>query len=346
MEKELRFGIIGCSMISGFHMGAMEQLPGICLAGVCDATAERARAVAREKGCTAYESPDSMWEDDTLDGVCICTPSGTHGALALEALRHGKHVLVEKPMALTRQECLSIASLARERGLQAGVVSQLRFSPAIQAVRQAMAEGRLGKLISLELNMKYYRDPAYYQASAWRGTREMDGGGALMNQGIHGVDLMQYLAGMPRQVYAQARTLRHSIQVEDTLHGVLMYENGALGSLVATTSVWPGFSRELTLCGENGTISLKEDAIATWCLRDGSAPPELGKTGMNGSSDPSQIDLSGHIRQIRNFAMAIAGKEPLLVDAAEGKKPLDIIWSLYRSAQENRPVCVEGEETI
>lgn len=344
MKKKLRLGIIGCGMISAFHIGAIEAIPDVSLAGLYDATPGKACALAEEKGCRAYESLEEMWRDESLDGVCICTPSGTHGTLALEALNHGKHVLVEKPMALTRQECLAISMLSRQRNLRAGVVSQLRFSPAVQAVRRVMAEGRLGSLISVELNMKYYREPIYYQASAWRGTRKMDGGGALMNQGIHGVDLLQYLTGMPRQVFAQSRTLRHSIEVEDTLHGVLMYENGSLGTLVATTSVWPGFSRELTLCGQDGTISLREDSIHTWCLRDGTPAPKIGNTTMNGSQDPTQIDLRGHIRQIQNFALAISGEEPLLVDAAEGRKPLDIIWGLYRSAEESQPITLEKEE--
>lgn len=262
MKPIVRLAIIGCGMISRFHIDAIRQIKTAELAGVYDPRTEAAERVAAEQAVRAYRSLDELWNDRSVDAVCICTPSGTHGALAIDALRHGKHVLVEKPMALIREECRTIFDESRKNGLQAGVVSQLRFSPGVQLVKQAVEQGRLGRLVSTELNMKYYREESYFSASAWRGTKSMDGGGALMNQGIHGVDLLQYIAGMPVRVFGQSRTLVHDIEVEDTLHAMLMYENGALGSVIATTSVYPGFARRLTVCGEEGTIELEEDRIA------------------------------------------------------------------------------------
>lgn len=336
MKSVVRLAVIGVGMISTFHMNAIDAIEGVELAGVFDAPSmDRARAAAESRGVRAYKTLDELWQDEQVDGVCICTPSGTHGPVALEAIRNGKHVLIEKPMALTLEECETIRIEAASRNLQVGVVSQLRFSPSIQLVRQAVQEGRLGKILFTELNMKYYRNTDYFSGSTWRGTKKMDGGGALMNQGIHGVDLLQYIAGMPQVVFAQSRTLLHAIEVEDTLNAMLLYENGALGNIVATTSVYPGFSRKLTICGENGTVGLEEDSICCWEMKDGSKAPDFETTTVCGSNDPSKIGCEGHVRQIANFAQAIRGEETLLVDAQEGCKPLRMIWSIYRSAEEN-----------
>ena len=340
MKPIVRLAIIGCGMISRFHIDAIRQIKTAELAGVYDPRTEAAERAAAEQGVRAYRSLDELWNDRSVDAVCICTPSGTHGALAIDALRHGKHVLVEKPMALIREECRTIFDESRKNGLQAGVVSQLRFSPGVQLVKQAVEQGRLGRLVSTELNMKYYREESYFSASAWRGTKSMDGGGALMNQGIHGVDLLQYIAGMPARVFGQSRTLVHDIEVEDTLHAMLMYENGALGSVIATTSVYPGFARRLTVCGEEGTIELEEDRIAVWKLKDGSMPPELAGADISGSSDPASIGMQGHVRQLENFAAAIRGEEPLLVDAAEGCKPLAVIWGIYEASEKGRVITI------
>lgn len=338
MPESVGFAIIGCGLISKFHMEAMREIEEATLVGVYAPRAEQAEKVAAENGVRAYHSLEEIWADGAVKAVSICTPSGTHGELALDALRHGRHVLIEKPMALEREQCCTIIAEADARGLQAGVVSQLRFSPGIRLVKEAVEQGRLGRLISTELDMKYYRDESYFSASTWRGTKKMDGGGALMNQGIHGVDILQYIAGMPSKVFGQYRTLVHDIEVEDTLHALLMYENGALGTVIATTSVYPGFSRRLTLCGEEGTIVLEEDDIAVWKLRDGSERPTVQSTVGSGSSDPGKIGAQGHVFQIRNFAAAVLGKEKLLVDAREGCKPLEIIWDIYQSAEEGRVI--------
>lgn len=338
--QKIRIVVIGCGLISKFHMDAIQENPAAELAGVYDTIAEAAQQAAQAQNTCPYHKLEDIWADETVDAVCICTPSGTHGPIALDAIAHNKHVLIEKPMALTREECDRIVSEATRKQRIVGVVSQLRFSPAIQQAKQAVEAGLLGKLISVELNMKYYRAPAYFSGSTWRGTKAMDGGGALMNQGIHGVDLLQYIAGMPTAVFAQHRTLLHDIEVEDTLHSVLMYENGALGTLIATTSVYPGFSRELTLCGENGTIILEEDSIKYWNLKDGTPQPESRKTSIQGTSDPGNIGSIGHVKQLANFVNAILGQETIFIDAAEGCKPLNIIWSIYQSAEENSIVRI------
>ena len=194
------YAIIGCGMIARFHIAAIQEIENARLVGVFDQQQINANRIAAEFQVKAYESMPELWEDTQVDAVCICTPSGLHATLALEALSHGKHVLIEKPMALNEQDCDAIICAAKETQRLAGVVSQMRFSPDVCRVKEALDQGLIGKLISVDLIMKYFRDPSYYQNSTWRGTKKMDGGGALMNQGIHGVDLMQYLAGMPSMV--------------------------------------------------------------------------------------------------------------------------------------------------
>ncbi|MCD8325284.1 MAG: Gfo/Idh/MocA family oxidoreductase [Lachnospiraceae bacterium] len=194
MTKDGRIGyaIIGCGMISGFHGSAIDRIPEAELVGVCGFDPQESLRGAERFGAKPYLSRDEIWKDDQVDAVCVCTPSGLHGEIALEAVTHGRHVLIEKPMAMTLEECDLIIQAAAEQKVLAGVVSQLRYSPSIRYVKQVMDEGGLGRLIGADLYMKYYRSQEYYDSSPWRGTRSLDGG-ALMNQGIHGVDLLRYI---------------------------------------------------------------------------------------------------------------------------------------------------------
>lgn len=338
--RQVRYVIIGCGMISKYHIAAIENCADAQLAGVYGPDAARTRQFAGEHGTVAYSTVEDIWADPTVDAVCICTPSGFHAQYALAAVSNGKHVLIEKPMALTIADCDRIIQTAREHNVLVGVVSQLRFSPAIVQVKQAMDQGALGKMACADLYMKYHRSQAYYDSADWRGTWKLDGGGALMNQGIHGVDLLQYLAGPVDSIYARAKTLIRKIETEDTLSAVTEFRSGAVGVIQATTSLYSGFSRRLELCGEKGTIILEEDRILLWDVADYPAPSRelLEGQEVRSSSDPNRISPVGHTRQIANFTAAILGSEPLLVDGEEGRKALQIILGAYRSSAENRPV--------
>lgn len=343
--KKVGYAIIGCGMIAKFHIAAIRNCPEAEVIGVYDLDPARTRAMAEQEDVKAYDSAEALWADEAVDAVCVCTPSGLHYPWAMAALEHGRHVLVEKPMALNLADCDAMIEAARCRGLKLGVVSQLRFSPAIMQVRQAMEAGVLGKLICADLYMKFHRSQDYYDSSDWRGTWAMDGGGALMNQGIHGVDLLQYLAGGVESIYARAKTLARNIEVEDTLSAVAEFQNGALGVIQATTSMYSGFSRRMELCGEKGTIILEEDKILLWDVAedDGVLHELSGAAEVQSSSDPSRISVNGHTRQIGNFTAAILGREDLLIDGTEGRKAVEIILAAYRSGREKRPVC-PGEE--
>lgn len=340
--KQIGYAIIGCGMISQFHATAIAETPNARLVGVYDAMPYRCEQFVTLNGGKVYESLDHVWADEEVDAVCICTPSGLHFPQALAALEHGKHVLVEKPMALNLADCDTLIDSAKERNLTLGVVSQMRFSPGIQQVKQAMDAKILGKLICADLYMKFHRSQDYYDSSDWRGTWAMDGGGALMNQGIHGVDLLQYLAGPVDNVFARAKTLARKIEVEDTLSAITEFESGAIGVIQATTSLHSGFSRRIELCGEKGTIILEEDKILLWDVSDdeGLDLDTQGASEVRSSSDPGQISSNGHARQIGNFTAAILGKETILIDGNEGRKAVQIILSAYQSSRENRPVTL------
>ncbi len=338
--RQVRYAIIGCGMIAKYHIAAIGNCADAQLAGVYSPDLAQARQYAQQYGTAAYAAASDIWADKGVDAVCICTPSGFHAQYALDAISHGKHVLIEKPMALTIEDCDRIIRTAKAQNVLVGVVSQLRFSPAIVQVKQALGQGVLGKLTCADLYMKYHRSQTYYDSADWRGTWKLDGGGALMNQGIHGVDLLQYLAGPVDNIFARAKTLVRRIEVEDTLSAVMEFESGAIGVIQATTSLYSGFSRRLELCGEKGTIILEEDKIMLWDVADNSAPPQAWSSvsEVRSSSDPTKISSAGHTRQINNFTAAVLGREPLLIDGEEGRKTLQIILGAYRASAENRPV--------
>lgn len=335
------FGIIGCGMISKFHARALGAIDGARLAGVFDPNPEAMARAAQAYGVRAFASMEAILACPEIDAVCVLTPNGLHAPIALQALAAGKHVVVEKPMAITLEDADKLVAASEAAGLKVCVISQLRFSPAVQAVKRALEEGYFGRIVSASLSMKYYREASYYNASGWRGTWAMDGGGALMNQGIHGVDLLQYLAGPVRRLSAVCKTQTRPIETEDSAAAILEFENGAVGTLEASTTCYPGYPRRLEICGDRGGVTLEEEDILKWDLP--CPKPDLAAHLSAASSDPSAIDARGHERQLRNMVAAIQTGEKLLVDAREGRKPVKIILSVYESAKTHSPVTLTEE---
>ena len=341
MERKIRFGLIGCGMIASFHAQALSVLPQAELSGAYDASETAAKRFCGKWGGQVYGSIDQMLADPAIDAVCILTPNGLHAPMAMQALEAGKHVVVEKPMAITLEDADRLIALSQSTDRLVCVISQLRFSPAVQAVRRAVEEGAFGRITSASLSMKYWRDEAYY-ASSWRGTWKMDGGGALMNQGIHGVDLLQYLVGPVTRVSAFCKTQTRPIETEDSAAAALEFACGAVGTLEGSTTCFPGYPRRIEICGEKGSVVLEEDEIVRWDLPE--ERPETQESVSAAASDPSAIRAEGHERQLANMVRAILGEEPLWVDAKEGKKPVEIILSIYRSSETGRPVEIRKGE--
>lgn len=329
-KRKIKAAVVGCGMIADFHVAALRAIDGVEICGVYDTNEDKRLAFGKKYGLNTFSSEEAIWRSD-CDLAAICTPSGTHAPLALAALGAGKNVAVEKPLALNYADCLKIEKAAV--GKICAPVSQLRFSDPVLAVKRAIDEGRLGKITLINLSMKYFRDESYY-AGSWRGTFAMDGGGALMNQGIHGVDLMRFFGGKAKGVQGLVRTLVHDIEVEDTAVASVLFESGALGTIDAATSVRPGYPRRLEICGEKGSIVMEEDRIVKADAEGLSI--RTNETSVAAHSDPSAISAEGHRRQYENIISALRGEAELFYTAADAAETVRLITSVYDSSREGR----------
>ena len=327
--EPIRFGILGAGMIAAIHAQALSTLPDARLAGVTDVNTAGAQAFAARYGIAAYPSYEAMLADDAIDAICICTPSGFHAQQALQAIRCGKHVVLEKPMALTEEDAERIMEAERCSGVLVTVVSQLRFSEDVQTLRELVQKNAFGQQVFCNLFMKYWRDPAYYAASGWKGTLALDGGGALMNQGIHGIDLLLHIVGSATVLKGCKKTLCHRIEVEDTAAALLEFDSGALGVIEASTCTAPGFERRLEIHGDRGYAVLVEDRLAELMLDGrllrGQACSRDEQRYINTASDPGKLDCTLHARQLQNMVRAIRGTEPLQVGTADGRRAVELI---------------------
>ena len=329
IDTPVHFGILGCGVIAGFHGDALAGLKDAQLVGVADALPEAAKSFAWERGVTAYPDFSAMLADPQIDAVCICTPSGFHYSNALQALQAGKHVVLEKPMAFTTEQAAELESAARDSGCLLTVVSQLRFSEDIRRVKTLLEQNAFGQLVLCDLYMKYWRAPEYYAASSWRGTRRFDGGGALMNQGIHGVDILLYLAGPAKVLCAKNRTRHHSIEVEDVSVAMLEFENGAMGVIEATTCANPGFSRRVEIIGTEGSVILTENRIEKLVIGGKALENNQDGAQISTASDPTAMDCHLHRMQLANFISALQRGEDLTVTAADGRRAVALIEEIY-----------------
>ena len=329
MGKTYNFAILGCGVISNTHVKAIKSISNAQLLGVADVNYERAKSFADENQIKAYANYEEMLADKSIDIVCICTPSGHHAPNAIQALKSGKHVVVEKPMALNTQSANEITTVANEVGKKVTVISQFRYSEDLIKIRQYVQEGRLGKISLCSLTMKYYRAPEYYSSSSWRGTLKFDGGGALINQGIHGVDMLDYLVGPIVDVDGRIATIFHNIEGEDTAVATFKTESGALGVIQASTCAYPGFDRRIEIHGDKGYAVLRENKLEKLVL-DREEVNIDKKEFVSTASDNTVMDYSMHKAQITNFLNSLDGKEKLLMDGEEGKRALTIIENIYK----------------
>ncbi len=265
-----RIGILGAGNISDTHARAAQEIPGVEVAAVCGTNAEKTSAIARRTGAVAYDDLAGFLDHRPMDIVAIGSPSGLHAEQATAAVRRGLHVLVEKPLDITAARVDALIAEANSAQVQVGVFFQDRLRPDIVKIKKIVSEQRLGKPVLASGRVKWYRPPDYYAKSRWRGTWALDGGGALMNQGIHTVDLLLWLFGPVARVTARTATRVHKIEVEDTAVALLEFENGALGTLEAATSIYPGYARRLELTGSEGTLILEDDRLTCLALKNSS----------------------------------------------------------------------------
>ncbi|MBE5747854.1 MAG: Gfo/Idh/MocA family oxidoreductase [Clostridiales bacterium] len=335
-----QFAIIGCGAISRIHAKAIQSLDNGNLYGVYDTRRESAEKFAAEyKGCKVFSTLDELFSCEEIDVVNVCVPSGLHAELTIKAAKAGKHVIVEKPMAITKEQLDNIINVTQEHNTKVAVITQLRFTPAFQKVKEAIDSGRLGKILLADFRGKYYRAPEYYSSCGWRGTWEMDGGGALMNQGIHGIDLIQYLMGGVKSVYALCRTQDRDIEAEDSAYLIVEYKNGAIGSMHGTTVAKPGYPRVLEITGTKGTIKIEEDEIMAWDI-DGEKV-ETKHASFNAGCEPLAFTHEYHKMQFADLLEAIEQDRKPMVDAEEGRKPVDIILAAYESNKTGKRIDLE-----
>ena len=340
MSKKIGFGIIGCGVIADFHANALFGLPEeAVLIGVADARYESAVRFAEAKQVRAFASVDEMLACDEIDVVTICTPSGFHAEVAVKAANAGKHIICEKPMAITTEQLDVMTEACERNGVLLSSIAQNRFVKGVEMAKQALEDGLLGKLVCADIYMKYNRTQEYYDSGSWRGPKAVDGGGALMNQGIHGVDLLLYLAGDVKSVYAVSKTLVRDIEVEDTLSAVLEFQSGATGVIQATTSVYPGYPRRLDLNGDKGSITLEEGSVVKWDIQNNTKQDiVLQPTMFSSAATPTAISVDNHRKQFADVIRALKTGTKPLIDIYEGRRPVDLILAIYKSAEEHRVI--------
>lgn len=334
--SEIRFGIVGTGMIAHYHAEAIAQTPGARLVAVCRARGSDTAQAEAEFGVPCMKSLDALLARDDIDAICICTPSGLHAEQTIAAARAGKHVLVEKPMAISLPEADAMIAACHTAGVRLGVALQSRTDPRFQSIHAAIKSGELGRLVLGTISIPYVRPQSYYDSAAWRGTWALDGGGALMNQGIHIVDLLVWFMGDAIEVNAHAATLSHSIEVEDCIVASLRFANGALGTAVATTDAAPGYPHRIEIYGERGGIQVEGSTIVRADVPSlaaqalGSPPAKPIDAGAG--AKPSGISTEGHIRLLGDMVAAIReGRDPL-TSGEEGRRSLALIRAIYEAA--------------
>jgi UDP-N-acetyl-2-amino-2-deoxyglucuronate dehydrogenase len=340
MNQPIGFAIVGTGMIAEFHARAIAQVPEAQLVAVFSRDAAKCAEFAQKVGVRAVTSLDELTRDSTVQAVCVTTPSGAHAEGAVPLLEAGKAVLCEKPLEVSLAAVDRILNAAKTGGGLLAGVFQNRLGRGAQLLKAAVTAGRFGKLSLSSAYIKWWRSDAYYTSSNWKGTWRLDGGGALMNQGIHAVDLLQWLVGLPKRVGAFAATRAHGmIETEDTLSATLQFPDGSLGVIEAATSSFPGSDLRIEITGDKGSAALVNDRIVRWDFAEAHPGDDLvllnnegGKIG-GGTADPKAISVEGHRRLIEDLALAIRDKRAPMIPGAEARRAVSLVLACYESAR-------------
>ena len=338
-----RVAIVGAGNISDTHARAAREIPGVEVAAVYGRNLERAQTLAERYGATAYDSLEAALDHPGVNVALIGSPSGVHAEQATAAARRGIHVMVEKPLDISTGRIDTLAEETERAGVKLGVFYQDRASRDLAWVKELVDSGGLGRPLLATARLKWYRPPEYYAGSKWRGSWLLDGGGALINQGSHTVDLLLWLMGDVSSVFGLTRTALHEIEVEDTALAMLTFASGAVGTLEATTAAYPGYPRRVELTGTEGTVIVEGDRVAAVDLRTPpDTPPPGGGTANPAANSPTVSDVSGHRELLADFLRAVETGSTPRCDAREARRSVGLIEAIYRSAREGAPVEVTG----
>ncbi len=348
----LGIGIVGCGMIARFHVRALNDIPGTRVAALFDqipASAAKLQKEVQEQWsirCDTAADLDTMLKRKDVDIVIITTPSGNHMEPAVAAANAGKHVVVEKPMEITLERCDKIIDACDKNKVKLCTIFPSRFGDANVELKKAVTAGRFGRLTLGETACKWWREQSYYDQGGWRGTWALDGGGSLMNQAVHNVDLLLWMMGDVSSIMGFTSLLAHErIEVEDTAVACLHFKSGALGVIQATTSVWPGYPKTIAIHGDQGSALIEQDDLLRWEFKTPNADDDairqrfaqkVGASG--GSSNPAAISHVGHARQLGDFVEAILQNRAPLVDGREGRKAVQVILGVYASNKSGKRV--------
>lgn len=345
----LRVGFTGGGNITDTHIRAVQAVPGLVPVALSGRNAGRVADLAARYGLEAVPTLDALLACD-LDLVCIGTPSALHADEIGRAAAGRLHVLTEKPLDVSVERCDTAIAAAENAGVSLGVFFQDRCTPAFRMLKHALDDGALGRPLLVDARVKWYRAPEYYGGSRWRGTWALDGGGALMNQAIHTVDLLLWLLGDVTRVSAKAATLLHHIEVEDTVVATLEFESGAIGTLIATTAAYPGDPRRVEITGTEGTVGIEQDRVVRWDVRDprtdgrpALVPAFDGEAAGNASGSTAVVaDATPHRRVVEDFVEALRTGQRPACDGREGRRSVAVVTAIYESSRTGAPVQLQS----
>ncbi len=340
-------GIIGCGNIGPIHAEAIAQVRGARLLAVSDINERSAKALAGKYGAEAYTDYRRLLDRKDIDIVNLCVPSGMRADIGTACAKAGKHILSEKPLEISTKRIDRLIAAAEKARVKLGCVFQSRFAEGAQAIRTAVERGRFGRLVLGDAYIKWYRSQEYYDSGVWRGTRKFDGGGALINQGIHQIDLLLWFMGAAKSVRAETRLLAHErLEVEDLACAMIEFENGALGVVEGSTAIWPGHSARVEIHGSEGSAVLEDAELKFWRFRKETKADAKVRSSFksesalgSGAGDPlSDLTCEGHRRQIVDFVQAVRDDRPPMVDGHEGRRSVALIEAIYKSASTGKTV--------
>ena len=346
--KIWNFGIIGAGLIADFHAKAIQNIKNAKLIGICGYNQEKAGKLAQKYGCTLFNNQTELLSSADIDIVTIATPSGAHMEPAIEAARFGKHVICEKPLEISLERVDKMIDAHVVAGTRLGGIFNFRYHETLKYLKSAVDSGRFGKITFAAIYVPWWRNESYYKDS-WHGTLKLDGGGALMNQSIHMVDILQYLMGPVESLYGYTAHLGHDIEAEDTGAAVLRFKNNALGSIFGTTASYPGQFRRIEITGTKGTVVQVENSFKVWQFADETESDKevLEKFGQieggGGVSDPGAIPFEPHARNISAFIDSVEKGINFEIDGLEARKAVEIVLAVYKSAGEGKPYYFRNE---
>lgn len=342
-RKPLRFAVMGCGRISGQHCGplASGNVTDAELTAVCDVKPDRAERIARKYGVPGFASLEALMTavGDRVDVITVLTESGSHARHTIEAAGYGRHVVVEKPMALTLADADAMIRTCDDHGVKLFVVKQNRFNAPVMRLREALEAGRFGKLVMGTVRVRWCRDQAYYDLDPWRGTWALDGG-VLTNQACHHVDLLQWMMGDVETVFAKSRTALVAVETEDTAVAMLRFSNGALGVVEATTAARPdNLEAAISILGEQGTVEIGGIAVNAMKVWQFAGPAGDAPDGAEGDAPPPpNVYGHGHQAYLNHVVDCILNNAKPLVDGREGRRSLELISAMYESIETGREV--------